>query len=516
MLSVRHLVLVLGDQLNFHSAAFEGFDRSRDLVWMAEVAGEATHVLSHKARIVFFLSAMRHFAKEVRDEKYRLEYRKLDAKDNQASLGSELRAAIKKYKPERVIAVEAGEYRVEELLTRAAAEAKVPLEWRPDLHFYCSRTEFKRWANEHKQLRMEFFYREMRRRTGVLMERGQPTGRWNFDTENRKSFGRSGPGSSLPKPRSFPPDAITRDVIALVNRQFAKHPGTLEQFDLPVTATQAHDALDDFIQNRLPQFGAYQDAMWQSEPFLYHSRLSAAMNLKLLDPRVVVGAVEEAYHHGEAPLAAAEGYIRQILGWREYVRGVYWTYMPEFRERNALGAEQKLPDLYWDGKTDMNCLKQAVGQTLEYGYAHHIQRLMVTGLFSLLFGVHPVEVHKWYLAIYWDAVEWVELPNTTGMSQYADGGVMASKPYIASGKYINRMSNYCAGCRYQPDEAVGESACPFTTLYWDFLMKHEKMLSENQRTRMQVRNLARMTEERKADIRRQARALRQAMPKGGY
>ncbi len=228
-----------------------------------------------------------------------------------------------------------------------------------------------------------------------------------------------------------------------------------------MTSRDAKLALDDFVANRLADFGNYQDAMWTGKPFLYHSRLSATMNLKLLNPRSVVTAVEDAYHRGDAPLAAAEGYIRQIIGWREYVRGIYWTFMPEYIERNALQAQEKLPDFYWDGKTDMNCLKQVVGETLAHGYAHHIQRLMVTGLFALLFGVHPVEVHKWYLAIYWDAVEWVELPNTTGMSQYADGGLMGSKPYIASGKYIHRMSNYCEGCRYKPDEAVGRTCLPF-------------------------------------------------------
>ena len=256
--------------------------------------------------------------------------------------------------------------------------------------------------------------------------------------------------------------------------------------------------------------------MWTDEPYLYHSRISAAMNLKLLNPRRVVMEVEDAYHKGHAPLAAVEGFIRQILGWREYVRGIYWNFMPDYLEKNALHATEKLPDFYWDGKTDMNCLKQAIDQTLEHGYAHHIQRLMVTGLYALLFGVDPVEVHKWYLAIYWDAVEWVELPNTTGMSQYADGGIMASKPYVASGKYISRMSNYCHGCRYKPDDATGEKACPFTTLYWDFLMRHEKMLAKNPRMMMQVRNVARLTAARKKEIRQLASAIRANTRKGSY
>jgi deoxyribodipyrimidine photolyase-related protein len=515
--NIRHLVVILGDQLDLHSSAFEGFDKARDLIWMAEVAGEATHVLSHKARIAYFLSAMRHFAVELRQKEYPLVYRKLNAKDNRGELGLELATAIEKFGPERIVVVEAGEYRVEEMLKQVATRAQVTLELRPDTHFYCSRAEFAAWAKDHKQLRMEFFYREMRKKTGVLMERKEPVGgKWNYDTENRKSFGKQGPGSLVPAPRSFKPDPITQEVLELVENRFAKHPGSLVRFDLPVSAKDAEAALDDFVAHRLPEFGDYQDAMWTDQPFLYHSRVSAAMNLKLLNPRRVVMAVEDAYHKGAAPLASVEGFIRQVLGWREYVRGIYWAFMPDYLEKNALNATEKLPDFYWDGKTDMNCLKQAVGQTLEHGYAHHIQRLMVTGLFALLFGVDPVEVHKWYLAIYWDAVEWVELPNTTGMSQYADGGIMASKPYVASGKYISRMSDYCQGCRYKPDDATGEKACPFTTLYWDFLMRHEKMLAKNPRMIMQVRNVAKLTSARKNEIREKAAAIRAETPKGSY
>ncbi len=514
---VRHLIVVLGDQLNLQSSAFDGIDPRLDLVWMAEVAGESTYVFSHKVRIAYFLSAMRHFEHEVCAAGYRIEYRKLDDPENLGQLDRELRSAIKKFRPQRVVVMEPGEYRIESMLKAVAQETGVDFEIRPDRTFFCSRQEFRLWAKQHPHLRLEFFYRDMRKKTGVLMERGQPAGgRWNFDPENRKTFGKAGPGFLLPKPQTFPPDRISQEVIELVNRHFPENPGTLENFNLPVTASDAKAALDDFVTNRLPDFGAYQDAMWTDQPFLYHSRISATMNLKLLDPRTVVMAVEDAYHRGTAPLAAVEGYVRQIIGWREYVRGVYWTYMPEYIERNALEAHEPLPDLYWHGQTDMNCLKQAVGQTLAFGYAHHIHRLMVTGLFSLLFGVDPVEIHKWYLAIYWDAVEWVEMPNVVGMSQFADGGLMGSKPYVASGKYIQRMSNYCESCRYKPDEAVGENACPFTTLYWDFLMRHEKMLSGNTRMRMQLRNLTRIPEGRKQEIRDHAAAIRSALPKGSY
>ncbi len=517
MSRVRHLTIVFGDQLDRESAAFDGFDKAKDVVFMAEVTGESTHVFSHKVRIALFLTAMRHFADELRQAGFRVEYRNLDDRGNSGQLDEEIRKAISKFKPAQVVSVEPGEYRIEEMLKSVVSASNTPLDVRPDRHFFCSRQEFADWAKGHQQLRMEFFYREMRKKSKFLMESNKPEGgKWNFDAENRKSFGKSGPGLLLSRPEHFEPDEITRDLLALVEKTFPNHPGSLEDFDFPVTAKQALGALADFVSHRLPVFGDYQDAMWTDEPYLFHSRLSALMNLKLLNPRNVLIAVQDAYQSGHAPLAAAEGYIRQILGWREYIRGVYWLHMPQYLQENALDAQEELPDLYWTGETDMNCLKQAVGQTLKYGYAHHIHRLMVTGLFSLLFGVKPVEIHKWYLAIYWDAVEWVELPNVLGMSQYADGGMMASKPYVATGKYISRMSNYCSGCRYKPDKVLGEDACPFTTLYWDFLIRHEEKLKDNQRMSLQVRNVTRMKEPQREEIRQQARLVRDSLPKGSY
>ena len=350
----------------------------------------------------------------------------------------------------------------------------------------------------------------MRRQTGVLMEEdGRPAGgRWNYDIENRRPFGPAGPGPVPPR-RGFPPDALTREVIALVERRFPRHPGSLAAFDWPVTGRQAGQALEDFVARRLRGFGAWQDAMWTDRPWLYHSTCSAAMNLKLLDPRRVVAAVEQAWRSGQVDLPAAEGFIRQVLGWREYVRGVYWRFMPGYLERNALGADRPLPEWYWTGRTEMNCLRQVLGQTLALGYAHHIQRLMVTGLYALLLGVEPRRVHEWYLAVYVDAVEWVELPNTLGMSQFADGGIMASKPYAAGGPYIRRMSNYCDGCRYRPDRRTGADACPFTTLYWAFLMRHERLLARHPRMVMQIRNLRRLDRSTRTAIRRQAEVLRE-------
>ncbi len=499
------LILVLGDQLDLQSEAFTDFDPKADTIWMAEVAEESTKVWSSKPRIAMFLTAMRHFRDALRERGWKVVYHEMGTHSDFAAA---LQAAVKQVKPQHLVMVHAGEWSVHQEIEKTAAKLNVPLEVREDRHFLCTPAEFAKHAEGRKQLRMEFFYREMRQKTGVLMEKGKPVGgQWNFDHDNRGSFGKSGPGLRVP-PRRFEPDAITQAVIAMVNERFAKHPGTLNDFDWPVTAEEARVALTDFIEHRLAEFGQYQDAMWTNEPWLYHSRLSAAMNLKLLDPREVIAAAEKAWSDGKAPLAAVEGFIRQILGWREYVRGIYWRFMPDYVERNAMQAQEPLPEFYWTGETDMACMRDAITQTLRYGYAHHIQRLMVTGLFALLYGVDPKRVHEWYLAVYVDAVEWVELPNTLGMSQYGDGGVMASKPYVASGKYIQRMSNYCSGCRYDPAQSTGPKACPFTTLYWDYLLQHEPKLRQNQRMSMQVRNLARLDEKQRSSIQKQAKALR--------
>ena len=355
----RHIVLIVGDQLNVDSTAFDGFDPKQDAVWMAEVTGEATHVWSHKARIAIFLAAMRHFRDELRNRGVTVHYTEL----TDSTFAVDLARSISHLKPAKVIVVEPGEWRVREELRRAAPG----LEIRPDRHFLCSHEEFAAHAGDRKQLRMEFFYRAMRRKHKVLMDGDQPVGgAWNYDTENRGSFGKAGPGQ-VPAPRAFKPDAVTREVLELVERNFAKHPGRLRRFDWPVTRRQAQQALEDFIANRLPDFGRYEDAMWTGEPVLYHSRISAALNLKLLDPPEVIAAAVKAYASRQAPLPAVEGFVRQILGWREYVRGVYWHFMPEYAERNALGATLPLPGFYWTGDTQMNCLREVIGQTLEYG-----------------------------------------------------------------------------------------------------------------------------------------------------
>jgi deoxyribodipyrimidine photolyase-related protein len=509
-MGVRDLVLVLGDQLDPRSLAFYDFDSDTDVVWMAELPEESEHVWSHKARIALFFSAMRHFAKGLEGRKIPVRYLRI-GEHYFSGFADALSAEVAAERPDRILVVQPGDYRVLAQLRDAASGAGVPLEVRRNRQFLIDLDEFQEWAKGRKELRLEHFYRFMRRRMDLLMEGKDPEGgTWNFDKENRKTFGRKGPGA-VPLPTAFAPDALTRAVIADVEQQFPDHPGSLAHFEWPVTPQQAEEALEDFVMHRLPSFGPYQDALWTGETYLYHSRLSAAMNLGFLDPQAVVDAAVAAYRRGAAPLASVEGFVRQIIGWREFIRGLYWTHMPDYLEANSLDARQALPNFFWTGKTEMRCLAETIGQTLEHGYAHHIQRLMITGLFALLLGVEPRQVHAWYLAVYVDAVEWVELPNVLGMSQFADGGLMASKPYAASGKYVQRMSNYCAHCPYDPNEATGESACPFTTLYWDFLMRHEARFKDHPRAALQWRNLNRLDEGKRAAIRRQAEALKEKL-----
>lgn len=505
-LACRHLVLVLGDQLDARSSALADLDPRTDVILMAEVPQESTHVWSSKPRTAFFFAAMRHFAAEQVERGLRVDYREIGTHPF-ASLVEVLADAIATHRPARVVTVEPGDWRVEQALLAFARDARVELLLREDASFLCSRREFAAWARGYTQLRQEHFYRMMRRRHGILMDGAQPRGgRWNFDAENRGAFGKSGP-PPVPAALRVEPDAITRRALADVQRYFPAHPGTLDAFAWPVTRADAQLALRRFVDERLPVFGRYQDAMWTDEPFLYHSLVSAAINVKLLDPREVIAAAVAALEAGRAPLEAVEGFVRQILGWREYMRGMYWLDMPGLRQANCFGHARPLPAWYWTGDTHMRCMKEVIGQTLAYGYAHHIQRLMVTGIFGLLAEVEPQAVEDWYLAVYVDAIEWVELPNVAGMALYANGGRFTSKPYVASGKYVDRMSNYCKGCRYRPALAVGPRACPMTTLYWAFLDRHEAALARNPRTALMAKNIRRFGEAERAELRAQAQRV---------
>lgn len=516
--AIRHLVLILGDQLDHHSQALAGFDAPVDVVWMAEVPEEATYVWSHKLRLAYFFAAMRHFCQELRAQGKTVRYHALGldpALDAGRTFGEILTQDIKELRPEKLILVRPGDWRVLQDLRQTAEASRVPLELRPDNHFFCSVQEFQDFATGKGNLLQEHFYRTQRRAQGILLDRQQKPigGRWNFDADNRRTFGRQGP-PAIPAPKAYPPDAISREVISLVQHRFAGHPGSLDHFSLPVTAAQAEDFLLDFIEHRLPNFGTYEDAMWTDQPFLYHSRLSAPLNLKLLNPRRCLEAALRAYEELRVPLNSAEGFIRQIIGWREYIRGIYWLKMPGYQELNYFGHEADVPACFWDGNTAMACLRQTMQFVLAHGYAHHIHRLMVLGLFALLFGVHPRKFHDWHLAMYLDAVDWVSLPNTLGMSQFGDGGIVGSKPYCASGNYIHRMSNFCVHCGFKPDKSLGADACPLTTLYWEFLDRHYDRLKTNVRLAYQLRALTakRAQPETMAAIRGRAEALRRSLP----
>jgi deoxyribodipyrimidine photolyase-related protein len=525
------LIAVLGDQLDARSLALEGIDAARDTILMMEVAEESEHVPSHVQRTALFLSAMRHFAAELEQRGLRVRYVRLTDAGNTGSFGGELARAIAELRPELVRVVEPGEHRVRAIFERAAREAGVALEVVEDRHFLTTREEFAAWAKGRKApLVMENFYRWQRERLGILMEgKGKPVGgAWNFDKDNRESFGKSGPSPRPRAPVQFEPDEITRQVIADVRARLGIQaergegfeygrglPGRVESFGWPVTRAQALDALEDFVAHRLAKFGQFEDAMWTGEPVLYHSTLSAAMNLKLLDPRECVDAAVRAFERGKAELRSVEGFVRQIIGWREFVRGVYFFEGPGYAERNSMGHERALPEFLWTGKADMNCLRECVGQVVERGFGHHIQRLMVVGNFALLAGVHAKKLSDWFLGMYVDGVEWATLPNVLGMSQHADArpgerqGVVGTKPYISGGNYLSKMSNYCAGCRYDPSKRTGDKACPFTAMYWDFLNRHRERLSRNPRVGPVLRSIDRFSAEELTQITITARRVRE-------
>ena len=476
---MRTLVPLLGDQLSRTIASLDGCDKAATVVLMMEVLEETTYVRHHKQKIVLILSAMRHFAAELAAQGWKVDYVRLHDPANSGSFTGEVARAVARHAIDRVRVVEPGEWRVMEMMDAWKRDLGVPIEVLEDDRFVCSRTEFTTWAQGRERILMEPFYREMRRRTGLLLDGDRPEGgQWNYDKENR-----AGPDLFMDPPPvpAFPPDRITREVIALVEERFADHFGSLDRFRWPVTARQAAKALDKFIAERLPDFGTYQDAMVAGEDDLFHSLLSTSINLGLLDPLEVCRRAEKAYRERKVPLNAAEGFIRQIIGWREYIRGMYWFEMPGLRQANALGAEVPLPEFYWTGETDMRCLADAVRSTADNAHAHHIQRLMVLGNFALIAGVCPQELEDWFLVVYADAYEWVELPNVAGMALWADKGRLASKPYAASGNYINKMSNYCGACRYDVRQKTGPDACPFNPLYWHFMVRNRRLFQDNPR-----------------------------------
>jgi deoxyribodipyrimidine photolyase-related protein len=497
------LRLILADQLSHTIATLEDVDKAHDTIMLCEVMEEATYVPHHPKKIAFLFSAMRHFAQELKDRGHKVRYITLDDPANTGSFDDEVARAITELSPKRLILTEPGEYRVLQKFEAWQKAFSMPVEIRRDTRFFSTLHEFSSWAADKKQLRMEFFYRELRKKTGILIEPdGKPTGgEWNYDKENRKP-----PKAGMRGPRriSHTKSEITKDVLVLVGKHFAHHFGTLEPFHYAVTREQALVELNHFIDQLLPNFGDYQDAMVAGEPYLYHSLISSYLNAGLLLPLEICQKAESAYGAGKAPLNAVEGFIRQILGWREYIRGIYWHHMPHYGTRNTLNAKTPLPEFYWNADTKMFCMAESIRHTRDHAYSHHIQRLMVTGNFALLAGLDVGQVQAWYLAVYSDAYEWVEMPNTLGMALFGDGGVVASKPYAASGKYIHRMSNYCEKCRYDPEAITGDNACPFNALYWDFWARNEGTLRGNPRIPYVYSTWDKMAPEKQKSIRAQA------------
>jgi len=501
------LRLILGDQLNRQISSLSDVDKARDVILMCEVWDEATYVKHHKKKIAFIFSAMRHFAEELRAQGYTVHYTQLDDAENTGSFQGEVRRAVEALKPSKITITEPSEYRV--LKDMRTWDFGIPIEMRCDDRFLCTHSEFETWAEGRKQFRMEYFYREMRKKYDILMQGDKPEGgQWNYDSENRKP---PKDGLNVPQTYMSKADATTQEVMALVADRFPNHFGDLEPFHFAVTRAEALTALEQFIQTRLRQFGDYQDAMVQGEPWMFHAHISFYINCGLLLPLECVQAAERAYYEDGAPLNATEGFIRQILGWREYVRGIYWLKMPEYADENYLEAKRDLPALFWGAPTQMNCLSQCVKETQQNAYAHHIQRLMVIGNFALIAGLSPEQVNDWFMVVYADAYHWVELPNVTGMILFADGGVLASKPYAASGAYINKMSDYCKGCRYKVSKKNGPEACPFNYLYWDFMLRNEGKLRGNPRLGFTYKTVDKMTEDKRLAVQEDSRRFFKAL-----
>jgi len=499
MPKVSQLCVVLGDQLSADLSSLKLADKENCIVLLAELQDETSYVKHHKKKIVLVLSAMRHFAKKLQEQGWQVRYVELDNPDNTHNFTDEVARAVADFGINEIIVTQAGEYRVQQQIDSWQDQLKCTVRCLPDDRFFASIDDFALWAEGRKQLRMEYFYRTMRQKYSILMDGETPVGgQWNYDHDNRKPPDKATP---IPPPLTFAPDEITSEVISLVAGRCADHFGDIDPFFMAVTSEQAEQILHHFITERLVNFGQFQDAMLTDEPFMFHAHIGFYLNCGLLSPFEAVRQAERAYFDAGAPLNAVEGFIRQILGWREYVRGLYWHHMPDYKTVNFLSASRDLPAFFWNGNTDMFCLNQSIGQTKTYAYAHHIQRLMVIGNFALLTGLSPEQVNEWYLIVYADAYEWVELPNVSGMVLYADGGIMASKPYAAGGSYIDRMSDYCRSCRYKVKMKTGDDACPFNYLYWYFLDKHTSLLSQNPRMGMMYRTWAKMSDGRKNEIR---------------
>ena len=492
---IENLCVILGDQLSQNIASLKNFRKEQDKILMMEVVNEASYVNHHKKKLVLVFSAMRHFAENLKKQGYPVIYSKIDNSSN--TFTEELVKHCKNIKPKKIVIVHPGEYRVLQEIKKWKKILKIPVSIIEDNRFFCNIDEFQKWAGNKKELRMETFYRMMRKKHHILVDDdGKPQGgKWNYDVKNRKRLPKSHP--KIPQLLEHRPDRITNQVIIDVKKKFSKHFGDLEPFWFATTNQDAMKNLEEFIENRLELFGPYEDAMVQNEKFLYHSVLSMYLNIGLLEPKQVINKVLQKKN---ISIESIEGFVRQILGWREYIRGIYWHEMPKYSKTNFFNAKNHLPEFYWTGKTEMNCMKNCLKQTIQDAYAHHIQRLMITGNFSLIAGINPKQVCDWYLSVYADAFEWVELPNTHGMTLYADGGILGTKPYAASGNYINKMSDYCKECKYDVKQKEGKDACPFNYLYWNFFLTNREKLENNPRLWTTFSNIKKMSKERKKQI----------------
>lgn len=489
------LRLLLGDQLDPRHPWFDAV--SAEVVYvLMEVRQETDYVLHHAQKILAIFAAMRRFADRLRAAGHRVEYLRIDDPANLPSLTANLDRLIALHGATAFEYQAPDEWRLDAQLREYAAQLPIPARGVDSRHFLAERDAVARFFGSRKRWTMELFYRHMRQRHGVLLEPdGSPLGgRWNFDAENRKPW-----HGSPPEPPDLRPVHDHRALWASIEAAGVASFGdpSAGVFRWPIDREEALGQLEAFVEHALPHFGDYQDALSHRAQRLFHSLLSFALNVKMLSPAEVIARVEAEGRAGRAPLAAVEGYIRQILGWREYVRGVYWARMPGYAASNAFGHARPLPRWFWDGDTRMACVRSAIGQSLAHAHAHHIQRLMVIGNFALLAGLDPQALHRWYLGIYIDAFEWVELPNTVGMSQFADGGLLATKPYVSAAAYLHRMGDHCQHCHYRRDLATGPRGCPFNALYWDFLDRNHARLAGNPRLAMPYRQLARMPAERR-------------------
>ena len=499
---MRNLCIIFSDQLNLDFSSLLDFDKELDEILMCEFKKDFTNLNHHKKKIVYQLSCMRHFQSDLTERGYRVNYIKIDDSNNHGDFIPELLALKRVSGFEQLIVTEPSSYDELSSVKRWGDHLEVSVDIRKNNLFMCDKEEFETWSMGRKELRLEYFYRKLRKKFNILMENEKPVcGTWNFDKINRKSLNGN---CTVPEQYSSFVDDVTLEVIELVNREFNDHFGTTDQFEFAVNRKQALTALEKFLQERLESFGDYQDAMLSGEPWLFHSHLSMYLNNGLLNPRECIDYAENEYKVSKAPINSVEGFIRQILGWREYVRGLYWLKMPDYKNMNALNADASLPSFYWDADTKMNCIKESVENTMQNAYAHHIQRLMVLGNFSLIAGIQPKDVNDWFLSVYADAYEWVELPNVTGMALFADGGIIASKPYASTGAYINRMSNYCGDCHYDVKEKTGEAACPFNYLYWNFLERNQRKLSSNPRLGLAYKNLEKVPKEKLISVKKSA------------